>query len=185
MKPGAFFDRDGTLIVDAHYLSDAARVRVIPGAVEAVQFANHLGAASVIVTNQSGIAQGLLSAAQYEAIRQRVEALFQDAGAPIAASYHCPHHPDVSGVCECRKPATKMYRDAARELSLDLHSSLFVGDRRRDVEPSLSFGGFGILVPSHDTPGADGEWADAHAAVASSLLEAVTRYADWLKRRAA
>lgn len=183
MRPAAFFDRDGTLIVDAHYLAEPSRVRKVPGATEAVQLAIRTGAVPVIVTNQSGIAQGHVSAVQYEAIRERVEALFRAANAPIAASFHCPHHPDVNGPCECRKPGTRMYRDAARQLSLDLGASLYVGDRRRDVEPSLTLGGFGILVPAPDTSEDEIMWAVSHAAVASSLLEAVTRYADWLHRR--
>lgn len=179
-RPAAFLDRDGTLIEDAHYLADASRVRVLPGAFESVRILQDAMIPPVVVTNQSGIAQGLITAAQYEAIRARVEALFRDHGTPLAASYHCPHHPSVSGYCDCRKPNTGMYREAAETLQLALERSLYVGDRRRDVEPSLTLGGFGVLVPSNDTPEADVIWATAHARVTDSLGEAVHRYLAWL-----
>jgi D-glycero-D-manno-heptose 1,7-bisphosphate phosphatase len=152
MKPGAFLDRDGTLIDDAHYLADASRVRVVAGALEAVRALIELGGVPIIVTNQSGIARGQITPAQYEATRERVEQLFRASDAPIAATFHCPHHPEVTGPCACRKPGTQMYRDAAARFSLDLARSLYVGDRQRDVEPSLALGGFGVLVPSADTP---------------------------------
>lgn len=179
-RPAAFLDRDGTLIEDAHYLADPSRVRVLPGVYDAVRVLHDANVPPVVVTNQSGIAQGLVTPAQYEAIRIRVEALFRDHGTPLAASYHCPHHPSVSGYCECRKPNTGMYRDAAEALQLQTDLSLYAGDRRRDVEPSLTLGGFGVLIPSNDTPEPDVIWAEAHAQVADSLSEAVHRYLAWL-----
>lgn len=181
LRPAAFLDRDGTLIDDAHYIADPARVRVIPGAFEALRVLRDASITPVVVTNQSGIAQGLVTEAQYQAIRRRVEALFADNGTPLAASYHCPHHPSVSGYCDCRKPNTGMYREAAATLGLALERSLFVGDRRRDVEPAITLGGFGVLVPSNDTPEADVIWAEAHAQAADSLGEAVNRYLGWLR----
>lgn len=180
LRPAAFLDRDGTLIEDAHYLADPAKVRVIPGAFESLRVLQGALIPPVVVTNQSGIAQGLVTPSQYEAIRAKVETLFRDNGTPLAASYHCPHHPSVSGYCECRKPNTGMYREAAATLQLRLDRSLYVGDRRRDVEPSLTLGGFGVLVPSNDTPEADVIWAEAHAQAADSLGEAVHRYLAWL-----
>jgi D-glycero-D-manno-heptose 1,7-bisphosphate phosphatase len=98
-------------------------------------------------------------------------------GARIDATYHCPHHPSVSGPCDCRKPGTGMYQRAAREHHLDLARSLYVGDRQRDVQPSLALGGTGILVPSEATPPDELRWARAHAQVRRTLAEAVR---DWL-----
>ena len=181
MRPAAFLDRDGTIIEDAHYLADAARVRLIPGAATAMRALHARDIPLVIVTNQSGIAQGLVTEAQYDAIRRRVEDLFAAEGAPIAGSWHCPHYPSVSQ-CDCRKPLTGMHREAAAKLDLALDRSLYVGDRRRDVEPMLSLGGCGILVPSRDTPEADVIWAQGHAEIADSLEEAAQRYLDWLSR---
>ena len=183
MHPAAFLDRDGTLIEDAHYLSDAARVRLIPGAAAAVRELIGAGIVPVIVTNQSGIARGHLDGATYARIAATVERALAAEGAPIAATYHCPHHPDVTGPCDCRKPGTGMYRRAIADLDLDPGRSLFVGDRRRDVEPGLVLGGFAVLVPSPATPEEEMEWASAEATVASSLAEAVSRYRHWLGAR--
>lgn len=182
MRPAAFLDRDGTIIEDAHYLADASRVRLIPGAAAAMRTLHARDIPLVIVTNQSGIAQGLVTEAQYEEIRRRVEALFAAEGAPIAGSWHCPHYPSVSGQCDCRKPLTGMYREASLRLGLTLDRSLYVGDRRRDVEPAQELGGYGILVPSRDTPEQDVIWAQGHAEIADSLEEAAQRYLNWLSR---
>src|SRR5574338_106156 len=105
-RRAAFLDRDGTLIEDAIYLADPDRMRLLPGAAAAVRELNAHDVLAIVVTNQSGIAQGLLTEAQYEATRQRLDALLAERGARIDASYHCPHHPSVSGSCDCRKPAT-------------------------------------------------------------------------------
>jgi histidinol-phosphate phosphatase family protein len=180
MQPAAFLDRDGTIIEDAHYLADPARVRLLPGAVEAVGALRAAGVPAVVVTNQSGIAQRLITDAQYEAVRDRVEELFREAGAALTASFHCPHYPPISGPCPCRKPQVGMYRDAARALALDLERSLYVGDRRRDVEPALTLGGYGVLVPSQDTPESEVIWAEGHATITDSLGEGVRRYLAWL-----
>jgi histidinol-phosphate phosphatase family protein len=176
-RPAAFLDRDGTLIEDAHYLADPDGVRLLPNVAEPIIALNARDLLAVVVTNQSGIAQGLLTEAQYEATRRRVIEALAELGARIDATYHCPHHPSVSGTCDCRKPATGMYVRAGREHRIDLARSLYIGDRRRDVEPSLALGGTGILVPSAVTPPNEVHWARAHAQVRTTLDEAVR---DWM-----
>lgn len=178
-RAAAFLDRDGTLIEDAHYLADPAGVRLLPGIVAPLHQLRARGVATVVVTNQSGIAQGVVTEAQYEATRARLDALLAAEGVQLEASYHCPHHPSVSGPCPCRKPGLGMYERAARDLGLDVTRSLYVGDRRRDVEPGLALGGTGILVPSTVTPADDLAYARAHAVVCATLAEAVAR---WLAR---
>ena len=172
----AFLDRDGTLIEDAHYLADPDGVRLLPGAAAAVSLLNSADILAIVVTNQSGIAQGLVSETQYERTRVRLVELLAAEGARIDDTYHCPHHPSVSGICECRKPAAGMYRQAAREHRIALPRALYVGDRRRDVEPVLELGGTGILVPSAETPPNDVAWARSHVQVEHSLEEAVRAY---------
>jgi len=180
VKTAAFLDRDGTLIEDAHYLSDVSRIHLLPGAVEAVRRLNDAGVLAIVVTNQSGIAQGLITEAQYEATRDRLAALLRESGARLDAQYHCPHYPSVTGACECRKPGTGLFGEAAREHDIDLERSLYVGDRRRDVEPGIILGGCGVLVPSTETTTAELMWATEHAVVDESLQDAVTRYLTWL-----
>lgn len=178
-RPALFLDRDGTLIADAHYLADASRVALLPDAAAAVQRANAAGVPVVIVTNQSGIARGLITPAQYEATRDRTVALLDAAGARVLATFHCPHWADVTGPCDCRKPGLGMYRQAAQAHDLDLARSAYIGDRWRDVQPALTTGGFGMLVPGIETPSADVDTARSSANprvfLETSLLDAVTR----------
>jgi histidinol-phosphate phosphatase family protein len=141
-----FLDRDGTLIEDRHYLRDPGAIRLLPGAAQAVRRLNEADIAAVVVTNQSGIARGLLTEADYAASVARLDALLHAAGARLDAHYHCPHLPDLSGACECRKPGTLLYRRAASDLTLDLARSWWIGDRVRDVAAATAFGGRGVLV---------------------------------------
>ncbi|MBL0890303.1 MAG: HAD family hydrolase [Gemmatimonadaceae bacterium] len=172
-----FLDRDGTVIADAHYLADPAGVRLIHGAAEAVRWANAQQVPVFLVTNQSGIARGLITTAQYEATRARTEALLADAGAEIVQTYHCPHWPEVSGPCNCRKPGLGMYQQAAAEHGLDLARAAYIGDRWRDVQPAMATGGVGVLVPGIETPVDDVEQArsalSSRLHVADSLSDAV------------
>jgi histidinol-phosphate phosphatase family protein len=172
-RAACFVDRDGTLMVDTHYPSDPDAVRLIDGAAEAIARVHALGVPVVIVTNQGGIARGYLTEQQYAAVRARLERLLGDAGATVLATYHCPHWGPVSGPCACRKPATGLYRQAAAEHGLDLARSAYIGDRWRDVQPALELGGFGVLVPSPDTPAEEIDRARAEANVAPSLGDAV------------
>jgi D-glycero-D-manno-heptose 1,7-bisphosphate phosphatase len=146
LQPAVFIDRDGTLIVEREYLSDPEGVTFVPGAEGAVRRLRDQGFAVVVVTNQSGIARGLYTEEAYHAVARRLDELLTLASAPVDATYYCPHHPDFTGPCECRKPGTGMYRAAARDLGLDLADSFYVGDRLKDVLPAQELGGRGILV---------------------------------------
>lgn len=175
-RVAAFLDRDGTLIQDAHYLADPRQVRLLPGVPAAVRTLNERGIPVIVITNQSGIAQGLLTEAQYAATRERLAVLLRGHGAELLATYHCPHHPDVGGPCECRKPGTLLYRRAAEEHGLDLAASLYVGDRFRDIEPGLAFGGAVRLVPSASTTKGDLLQAREVDCVSPTLGDAVDWY---------
>ena len=174
-QPAAFLDRDGTLIPDRGFLSDPAGVELLPGTVEALKALRLAGYRIVAVTNQSGIARGLMTLAQYQAVEAELDRQLALAGAPLDATYACPHYPPISGPCECRKPALKHYRDAEARFGLDLGRSLFVGDRLTDLEPALALGGRAFLVETGE--------GRAHAAaaqargfeVAADLLTAVRR----------
>ena len=141
-----FLDRDGTIIEDAGYLRDPAGVRLLPGAADAIKRLNASGFLAIVVTNQSGIARGLLTLDQYRATERRVDELLTLQGARLDAHYFCPHVPELSGPCDCRKPGSLLYRQAAERFGIDLPRSWWVGDRMRDVLPAESFGARGILV---------------------------------------
>ena len=175
LRPAAFLDRDGTLIEDEHYLSDPTRVRLRPGAGRAVARLNAAGLRVVIVTNQSGIARGLFSEADYARVRDQVLAVLAAEGAAVDATYHCPHHPEHGGPCACRKPGVALFQRAASEHAIDLARSAYVGDKLRDVQPAARFGGLGILVPSPDTPFDEVDRARRDFAVSTTLDAAVDR----------
>ena len=172
-RPALFIDRDGTIIADAHYPSLASQVRLIPGAAAAIAHANSTGVLVIVVTNQSGIARGMITLAQYESVRDRMNALLAAAGARVDATFHCPHWPDVDGACDCRKPGLGLYRDASAQFDIDLTRSAYIGDRWRDVQPAVATGGFGVLVPGVETSESDVEKARTHVSerlrIAASL----------------
>ncbi|HEY8468342.1 MAG TPA: HAD family hydrolase [Longimicrobiales bacterium] len=145
-RPAVFLDRDGTLVVERYYLADPARVELVEGAAAALRELAAAGYALVVVTNQSGIARGLYGEAEFRAVQRRIEELLRREGVELDGVYHCPHHPDYTGPCECRKPAPGLYRQAARELGLDLSRSVCIGDRLKDVLPARELGCAAILV---------------------------------------
>ena len=175
MNRAVFLDRDGTLINDPGYARDPEQVRLLPGAGDAVRRINQAGLLAIVVTNQSGIARGLLTDEDYRAMEGRVDALLSAAGARLDAHYFCPHLPEISGPCECRKPGTLLYRQAAERFSIDLPASWWVGDRLRDVQPATVLGGRGILLTES---AAEAEVRQAEAEgyeTVSHLPEAVER----------
>lgn len=146
LRPAVFLDRDGTLIREADYLADPDGVELVPGGAAAIRALRKAGLAVVVVTNQSGIARGLYGLDDYRAVARRLDEVLEEASASVDATFFCPHHPDFTGPCDCRKPATGMHRRAARELELDLSGSYFVGDKPSDVLPARKLGGHGLLV---------------------------------------
>ena len=176
LRRAAFVDRDGTIIEDAHYISRPEQVRLIPGAVDALRRLNEAGVVVVVVTNQSGIARGMITEEEYARVAERVSVLVREAGATIDATYYCPHHPAITGSCDCRKPGLGMFREASDDLDLDLRGSLFVGDKWRDVVPGIELGGRAILVVSPETPAEDLARAQRDAETARSLDDAVIAY---------
>ncbi len=174
-RPAAFIDRDGTIIRDLHYLNDPERVELIPGAAAAMSRLRAAGFAVVVVTNQSGIARGLMTVSDYERVRARVEWLMAAAGARLDATYMCPHHPAITGPCDCRKPGSALFSRAASDLGLDLTRSVLLGDRWRDIAAASALGARGVLIPGPDTPAADVDRAGRDAEVAPTLAAAVDR----------
>jgi D-glycero-D-manno-heptose 1,7-bisphosphate phosphatase len=141
-----FVDRDGTLIQERSYLADPDGVALIPGAIAALEVFARCDLPVVLVTNQSGIARGLYSLEDYHRVAERLMHILSAAGVPPAAVEYCPHHPEFSGLCECRKPSAGMHRRAAVNLDLDLERSFYIGDKLSDVAVVAQVGGTGILV---------------------------------------
>ena len=170
-RRAVFLDRDGTLIEEEDYLSDPNDVKLIPGVVEALKLLRDAGFALVSVTNQSGIARGYYSLEDYQAVASRLDQLLAEEGVTLDDSRFCPHHPEFTGECDCRKPSTGMHRDASELLGLDPSRSYFVGDKIRDLLPALELGGEGILVRTGYGAGEEGS-LPATFSVADDLLAA-------------
>lgn len=137
-------DRDGTVIHDAHYLSDPAGVSLLPGAASGMRRMLAAGWRIVIVTNQSGIGRGYYTDTDYEAVNQRFLQLLREEGVQVDGVYHCPHAPDVD--CACRKPLTGMAQQAAAELGFSLPECVVAGDKPADVNLGRNIGAKSVLV---------------------------------------
>jgi D,D-heptose 1,7-bisphosphate phosphatase len=173
LRRAAFLDRDGTIIQDTGFVRDPDHASLIAGAADAIRRLNEAGWLALVVTNQSGIARGLLTEQDYRAVATRLDQLLASQGARIDATWMCPHHPDVTGPCECRKPGLKHYLAAAEKFGIDFTRSVFVGDRLSDVEPAIALGGKGVLVLTGDGRTAKAEAETAGFATARDLKAAV------------
>jgi D-glycero-D-manno-heptose 1,7-bisphosphate phosphatase len=148
-----FFDRDGTLIHDPGYLNHPDQVQVIDGAAEALKEFQLLGYKTVVVSNQSGVARGVISIEMLERIHDRLRELLAVKGASVDAIYYCPDHPDGTipeyrKDSDWRKPKPGMLLAAAKEMDIDLSQSWMIGDNERDVEAGRSAGCKTILIGS-------------------------------------
>jgi D-glycero-D-manno-heptose 1,7-bisphosphate phosphatase len=125
-------DRDGTIVVDRHYLSDPDALEFEPGAVVGLRKMSEMGARLIVITNQSGVARGFFSLARLEEVHERLRQMMHSIGAPLAGIYFCPHGPDDT--CGCRKPNLGLMRQASAELGFDMRESIVIGDKDSDVE---------------------------------------------------
>lgn len=172
LPDAVFLDRDGTIMEDAHYIKSPDQVRLIPGAAAAVKRINDAKVPAIVVTNQSGLARGIFTLEDYEAVRRHFELLLEAEGAHIDASYFCPHHPTVTGPCDCRKPGTRMFEDAIRDFRLNPANVAYIGDRWRDVSASKKLGGRGIMISSHMTTDEDRRKVQADGIETAPTIEA-------------
>jgi len=179
-KPAArgavFLDRDGTIIDDVHCIAKPELVVLRPGAAEAIATLNRARIPVIVVTNQSGIARGLVSEADYDRVAARMADLLARYNARVDATYVCPHHPEFGGECECRKPGTLLFRRAAAQHGVDLTRSTYIGDRWRDVAPGIALGGRPMLIVDESTRADESERAEQGGVeIVGSLREAVGR----------
>jgi heptosyltransferase-2 len=151
-QPAAFLDRDGTIIEDLGYLGDPAGIRFLPGAVEALRALQQAGFQLVLVTNQAGVARGLISEADVRRVNDRLAALLTEAGVHLDGIYSCPHHPEYGPPeyrrdCDCRKPKPGMIQRAIRDLGLDPARSVVIGDHLSDAALARAFPGMrGVML---------------------------------------
>ncbi|MEO6212785.1 MAG: HAD family hydrolase [Vicinamibacterales bacterium] len=183
MRRAVFLDRDGTLLEEGNYVSDLRNVVLFPYMVDAVRLLNRADFAVVVITNQSGIARGIVTEAFVAEAHAFIDERLSEGGARIDAYYYCPHHPEGSVAaftreCECRKPGPGQLRQAASDLDLDLPRSFVIGDRLSDVDAAEAVGARGVLVRTGY--GREAEQSSRPAAhVADNLIAAVA----WILRQ--
>lgn len=141
MNKAAFFDRDGTINVNTGHLYEPEKLVFVQGAPELIRSYNEHGYLVIVVTNQAGIAKGYYTEAQMHELHKVMnERLREEHGAHIDAFYFCPHHPDFTGECDCRKPKTGMLKRAIQEWNIDPTQSIMFGDKEHDVECARNMG---------------------------------------------
>ena len=145
LRPAVFLDRDGTVNVEVHHLSQPEKLELLPTVGETVSLLNSRGIAVVVVTNQSGVARGYFPEHRLVAIHDRMSQMLSTLNAKLDGIYYCPHHPTEGlgkyrVVCDCRKPLPGMLTRAASDLNLDLNRSLMIGDRESDLQAGANAG---------------------------------------------
>jgi D-glycero-D-manno-heptose 1,7-bisphosphate phosphatase len=150
-QAAVFLDRDGTINEEVGYLDRLEKLRLVPGAAEAIRLINRSGMKAVVVTNQSGVARGFFTEAFVDEVHSHLREMLQEEGASLDGFYFCPHHPTEGRgrylrSCNCRKPSPGLLLRAIEELSLEPERSYMVGDTLKDIEAASRIGARGILV---------------------------------------
>jgi len=181
MKKAIFLDRDGTLNVDVGYLHRLEDLELFPWTGDALRLLKRAGYTLVVVTNQSGIAHGLIAPGFVETCHAEMRRRLRPAGADLDALYFCAHHPrgSVAGLdvdCRCRKPLPGMVEDAVRDLGVDPAQSWVVGDKWLDINLGYAVGARSILVRTgwgadQEQRRPDGQRVDA---ICDNLIHAVS-----------
>ena len=143
-------DRDGTLIVDRHYLASPEQVELLPGVATGLRQLRQLGLGLVVITNQSGVGRGYFALEQVEQVHQHLGQLLAAEQVPLDGIFLCPHAPDAD--CDCRKPRTGLVEQAARELGFEPRHCFVVGDQPCDVALGRQIGATTFLVRGETGP---------------------------------
>lgn len=173
-----FLDRDGTLNPDPGYINSPDQFELFPGVPEALASLKRAGARLIVVTNQSGVARGLFSRKDLDAVHMKLKRLLDGAGVMLDAIYFCPHHPDDG--CGCRKPNRGMIDQAVREFGVDLDRSYLIGDHLRDIELAKRVGARSILVTTGVVSLKEVERMNVSGTAPDGVASSLTEAADWL-----
>jgi D-glycero-D-manno-heptose 1,7-bisphosphate phosphatase len=188
MRPAVFLDRDGTIIEDVGYLDAIERLKVFPWSIDAIRALNRAAMPVVVVTNQSGVARGILDEALVDIAHRYLSERLAAGGARVDAYYYCPHHPRGSvaafaRVCDCRKPARGMIDRAVADLGIDAARSFVVGDKWIDVQLAQAVGARALLVRTGG--GAAEERRPPEGVSADAVVDNLAAAASWILRESA
>jgi D-glycero-D-manno-heptose 1,7-bisphosphate phosphatase len=172
LKRAVFLDRDGTIIAERGYLKDPNAIEILPGAVDALRKLAREGWKLIIVSNQSGVGRGLMTAAEMNAVQAKFLRMMRKHGVEITASYFCTHTPDDH--CECRKPSTLSVERAVREHAISAQQSWMIGDREDDILCGRNAGCSTIWLRNNQFPVASelpdyiaADWAEVYERISS------------------
>jgi D-glycero-D-manno-heptose 1,7-bisphosphate phosphatase len=128
-----FLDRDGTINIEKNYLYKIEDFEFQPGIFELIRKYQKDGFLIFIITNQSGIARGYYSDKDFHKLNNWMLDSFNTNGITITKVYYCPHHPQITGDCNCRKPLTGMIDEAIKQYNISAVKSVLIGDKKRDI----------------------------------------------------
>ena len=167
MRKALFLDRDGVINKEKNYLHRIEDFEFIDGVFETCRAFQEKGYLIIVITNQAGIARGKYTEEDYQVLTRWMVERFADEGVTVNAVYHCPHHPEFSGECSCRKPSPGMLEEAKAAFNIDMVSSILVGDKESDIEAGKNAGiKTNVLVKS-------GHKVDEKATNASYVLQSI------------
>lgn len=157
MNKALFLDRDGVINKDIGYAFRSEDIDFVDGIFELCQAAQQQGYVIIIVTNQSGIARGYYSEEDFKELNQWFVEQFAQHDITLSAIYHCPHHPDITGDCGCRKPHPGMLLEAIEKYQIDPNHSMMIGDKSSDMQAAKTANiaqriFFSLQSPSADNP---------------------------------
>ncbi len=140
MYQALFLDRDGVINVEKDFLYKVEDFEFIEGIFEICNYFFNLNYKIIVITNQSGIARNYYSEEDFHRLTAWMVMAFEKKGIKIEHVYYCPHHPEITGQCSCRKPEPGMLLDAKKDFSIDLKRSILVGDKERDIKAGINAG---------------------------------------------
>jgi D-glycero-D-manno-heptose 1,7-bisphosphate phosphatase len=148
-----FLDRDGVVNKETDYVCRIEAFNFVENIFRLCKIFQTKGYGIFIITNQSGISRGYYSENDYLVLTDWMLSRFLENGITISKVYYCPHHPDISGPCNCRKPNPGLIEQAEIEFNLDLSNSILIGDNISDIMAGKSAGvGTNILIPTNILP---------------------------------
>jgi len=175
-RPAVFLDRDGTINEERGYLCDPEAVALLPTVCEALSLLNTLNIPAIVITNQSALGRGLMTWDEFDAVNATLWMALQQCGVHYDALYYCPHPPNPTLPCACRKPRPGLLLQAAVDLGIDLSRSYMIGDKQSDLDAGYAAGCHTVLVRTgfgEETRKSLKLQAQQLDYVASTLLEAV------------
>lgn len=140
MRKALFLDRDGVINVEKNYVFRINDFEFVDGIFEICAQYQRDDYLIFVVTNQAGIARGIFSENDFMILTDWMLQQFKEKGINITQVYHCPHHPDYTGTCFCRKPNPGMFIKAAIEYYIDLKASVVIGDKESDLRAGRNAG---------------------------------------------